>query len=99
MLAEVEKFAGLVRLLERPVVVMRIEDTGIGYHPGVLEGRGEQFEFFADLADFLEDTIVAFEMVRQHRAVKLFTADAGLPPTIIKHAARAARDQLVGKQP
>ena len=37
--------------------------------------------------------------MRQHRAEKFFVADARLPPAIIKHAARAARNQLVGEQP
>ena len=66
---------------------------------GVLERGREQFDFLADLADFLEDAAVAFEMVRQNGAVKFFAADARLAPAKIKHAAGAAGNQLIGEQP
>ena len=99
VLAEVEKFVRLHWLLQRPVVFVRVKNAGIGHDPGVFDGGGEQFQFFADLADFLEDALIAFKMVRQHRAGKFFVADARLPPAIIKHAAGAARNQLVGEQP
>ena len=99
VLAQVEKFVRLDRLLQRPVVVVRVKNAGLGHDPGVFDGGGEQFQFLADLADFLEDAVVAFEVVRQDRAGKFFVADARLPPAKIKHAAGAARNQLVGEQP
>ena len=99
VLAEVEKFVRLHRLLQRPVVVVRVKNAGLGHDPGVFDGGGEQFQFLADLADFLEDAGIAFEVVRQHGAEKFFVADARLAPVIIKHAAGAARNQLIGEQP
>ena len=66
---------------------------------GVLEGGREQFQFFANLADFLVGAGVAFEVVRQNRAVKFFVADARLAPAKIKHAAGAAGNELIGEQP
>ena len=99
VLAQVEKFVRLHRLLQRPVVVVGVKDAGFGHDPGVFEGGSEQFQFIADLADFLEDARVAFEVVRQQRAEEFFIADARLPPAIIKDAAGAARNELVGEQP
>jgi len=60
---------------------------------------GEQFNSSPIWADFLEDPHIAVQVVRQQRAEKFFIADARLPPAIIKHTARPARDQLVGEQP
>ena len=99
VLAQVEKFVGLHRLLQRPIVVVGVKDAGLRDDLGVLERGREQFQFLADLADFLEDAVVAFEVVRQDRAVKFFVADARLAPAIIKHAARAAGNELIGEQP
>jgi hypothetical protein len=76
-----------------------VKDAGFGDDFGVLERGREQLQFLADLADFLEDAVVAFEVVRQDGAVKFLIADARLAPAEIKHAARAAGNELIREQP
>ncbi len=64
-----------------------------------LRAGASSLQFLADLADFLVDAGIAFEVVRQDRAVKFFVADARLAPVIIKHAAGAAGNELIREQP
>ncbi len=99
VLAQVEIFVRLVRLLQGPVVVVAVKNADFGNHLGVLERGREQLQFLADLADFHEDAVVAFDVVRQDGAVKFFAADPGLAPAEIKDAARAAGNELVGEEP
>ena len=99
VLAQVEKFVGLHRLLQRPIVVVGVQDAGLRDDLGVLERGREQLQFLANLADFLVGAGIAFEVVRQDRAVKFFVADARLAPVIVKHAAGAAGNELIGEQP
>ena len=80
VLAQAEVFVRLVRLLQRPVVVVRIKDADFGDDLGVLERGREEFQFLADVGDFIEHAAAAFEVVRQDGPVKFFTANARLPP-------------------
>src|SRR5208282_1573486 len=99
VLAQVEIFVGLVRLLQRPVVFVAVKNADFGNNPGVLEGGREQFQFIADLADFHEHAVVALDVVRKDGAVKFFAANPGLTPAEKKDAARAAGNELIGEEP
>ncbi len=99
VLVQVEKLVWLVGLLQRPVIVMAVEDANVGDDLGALDDRREQFYLLADLADFLEHAGVAFDVLGQNRTVEFLTADPGLPPAEIKDAGRAPGKKLVGEQP
>src|SRR5438067_9934146 len=89
MVAKVEKLVRLVRLLQCPVAVMAVQDADLRRHTRVLERRRQQFQFFSDLADFLEHAVIAADMTGDNPAVKFFTADAWLAPAEIQDAAGA----------
>ena len=97
--AQVEKFVGRIRLLQRPVVVVRVKDAGFGGHPGALERRRQNFQFLADLGDFVEHAAAALEIVRQDGAMEFFRAEPRLAPAEKQNGRRAARNQLVGEHP
>ena len=76
MIAQVEIFVGLHRLLQDPIVVMAVKDGDFGHDTRAFERRSQQLDLFADLADFLERAAVGLDMVRHHRAEKFFKTDA-----------------------
>ena len=89
----------LHRLLQRPVVVVAVEDAGLRLHVGALERRRQQLHLVAELGDLLEDAAVALRVVRQDRAVELLGAEARLAPAEEDDRRRPAGHQLVGEHP
>ncbi len=67
VLAQAEKFVRRIGLLQRPFVVVRVNDARFGGDLGVLERGREDFQFLADLRHFVEHAAAAFEVVRQQR--------------------------------
>ena len=90
MIAQIEEFVRLHWLLQSPVVFMTVKNANISRDFCVFKRGSEQFEFFTDLADFLENARVAFKVMRQNSAMKFLIADARLTPGIVKNAIRTA---------
>ena len=99
VLTQVEEFVRLVGLLQRPVIFMAVENADLSHDLGALERRREQFEFFADLADFLVDPAGTFQMVGQDRAVKFLGAKPRLAPAEEQDGRGTAGNQLIGEHP
>ena len=58
MLAQVEMFVWLHRLLQDVLIVVAVEDAGLGLDVTIFDGGREQFHFIAKLGDFLEYTAI-----------------------------------------
>src|ERR1019366_2060106 len=75
-----EELVGLHRLLQRPVIVVAIEDAGLRLHVRPFERRREQLHLVTELGDFLEYPGGGPRIVRQDRAVEFLRAEPRLAP-------------------
>ena len=99
VLAEAEKFVGLVGLLQRPLIFMAVENADLGHDLGALERGRKEFEFLANLADFLIDPVGTFEMMGQDGAVKFLGAESRLAPAEKQNGRGPAGNQLIREHP
>src|ERR1700722_16440496 len=67
--AQAEVFIGLHGLLQRPIIIMAVEDADVRDNFRALDGGSEEFEFIAKLADFLVGAAVLAAIVREDRAI------------------------------
>ncbi len=95
VLTQGEMLVGLVGLLQRPIVVMRVENARVRLNRSANQGSGEQFEFVADLRDFLEHPVIGATAVREDSTVKLLGPKPRLPPAEEQNGIRPARNQLI----
>src|SRR5882724_9419528 len=95
MFAEAEMFVRLHWLLQRPIIVVAVEDTSFGLDVGPFDGRSQQLYFVAELGDFLEHAAVRAQRMLQYRAVKFLRAKPRLTPAEKEDGGSPPRHQLV----
>ena len=88
VLAQAEELVRLHRLLQRPIIVVAVEDAGFRLHARAFDGRRQQLHLVAQLGDFLEYAGVGVGVVRHDRAVELLAAETRLPPAEEDHRRR-----------
>src|SRR6266704_1590969 len=92
-------FVGLVGLLQRPFIVVAVEDASLRLHARSFDRRRQQLYLVPELGHFLEDPAFLARMMRQYRSMKLFGSEPRLAPAEKNHRRCAAGNQLVSEHP
>src|SRR5215475_6409932 len=99
VLAKVEIFVRLHRLLQHVVIVVTVKNAGLGLNVTVFDRGSEQLHFVTELGDLFIDTTIGPSRMRKDSTVEFFGAEPRLTPAEEKHGSSLTLYQLICEHP